>query len=200
MQSAISPLESTKSHTLDLLAASKSLWESKKPLHRSNWLEPSLKPISPLFNSQQFLIPKHCWHCCCWFQAVLVPAGAGAWPLLQNQHVGARVRAFATFMISAISTRLIFTLTSSLFICWCSSAAGSDCLSSWTNMWRWAKKNAHGRNMKLSRPCLNHKHVIVGRHSHGRMCWCRCLAKSVQYAALNHKVGMSGCGTLAPLS
>lgn len=97
------------------------------------------------------------------------------------------VSVFSAFIILAISTWLIFTLTSSLFICWWLSVAGIDCLSSQANI-RCGTKNAYGRNMKRSRVAFWIRNMWAWVLRTQEICWCPCLPKSVQYASLNHKV------------
>lgn len=158
VQSAMSPLEATKFHTLDLLAAFK---QQKEPLQnaRSSFTGQtgcSQKPMSPVFKSQQFCVPKTLLTL-----LLLLPSCAGPHrsQSLASATEPARVRTCACFhhvhhlsyqhmsniypdlitihllMLQRCRIRLFIVLNKHVAL---------------------SKKNAHGRNMKLSCPCLNH--------------------------------------------
>ena len=144
------------------------------------------------------VFPKHCWHCRHSFQAVLAYSRATNSSQPQSADwkcvcVCVCLSVFPTFIISAISTRLIFTLTSSLFICWCLSIAG---------VWLYIVLNKHvALNKRMhtvgiwnALPSLSESVTCEsggarrGLLSAQEICWCWCLPKCVQYASLNHEV------------
>lgn len=116
----------------------------------SSWLEPSQKPVSPLVRSQQFCSSSQTLLTL----LLLLPSCAGPQSLASAPEP-ARVRALATFIIWAISTSNIYPdlITIHLLMLQRCRVGLFIVLNKHVAL---SKKNAHGRNMKRPRPCLNH--------------------------------------------